>query len=173
MDNTPERAHTLPRMASKLPPEGEGDGEGVQTSDGADQLDEEGSPDSMSSNEDVSSNSNSDEDLLSKTKRVIRRTVSEPAMAHADDVMMTSPTRKPRARTFAERQAADTVRSPTRIVEDRENEDDGIWVHSKDGGDNGEVLQQEAEVSESMSECLNPDTVVISEPSASEGEQFS
>jgi hypothetical protein len=59
--------------------------EGMQPSDVANQWEEEETLDSVSSGEDVSSTSNSDEDSP-KIRLKIRRTVSEPVMMRADDV---------------------------------------------------------------------------------------
>ncbi len=149
--------------------------EGMQPSDVPNQWEEEETLDSVSSGEDVSSTSNSDEDSP-KIRLKIRRTVSEPVMMRADDVMVTSPTRKPRARTFAER-------SPTRITEDLEHEDVGVWMPSKD--EEVEVLQEETqaevshqdttEISELMTECSIEEATLVSEgqKSSSEGEHFS
>ena len=172
VDSTTEHAHTLPRMASN---EAKEESKGIQPSDVANQWEEEETLDSVSSSEDVSSTSNSDEESP-KIRLKIRRTVSEPVMMRADDVMMTSPTRKPRARTFAER-------SPTRITEDLEHEDVGVWMPSKDEevevlqeGTQAEVLHQDTtEISELMTECSIEEATVVSEgqKSASEGEHFS
>ena len=159
VDSTPEHAHTLPRAANDMLCQGED-----EPSDARETWNEDEDQDLMSSDEDISSNSNSDEDQQSKTRLKIRRTVSEPAMARADDVMMTSPTRKPRARTFAERQASENASSPTRITEDIEGEDDGITL-SKDHEEQQDVVPEDemAAVSESKSECLKPESAVADE----------
>ena len=149
VDNAPEHAHTLPRMGGEIPLE-ERD-EGMEPYDVTNRF-EEGYPlDLVSSCEDISSTSNSDEESPSKAKSKIRRTVSEPVMMRADDVMMTSPTRESRARTF-------TGLSSTRISEDQED-GDGVWMKSKDEPG---VVHMEREVShedlvehaESKTECL-------------------
>lgn len=128
-------------MSNQIPPEGNGEGE-------------DDTLDSSSSNEDTSS-SNSDEEPPSTNGRKIRRTVSEPTMMRADDVMMMSPTRKLRVRTFVE-----GGQSPTRIPEDLEADDsDAIWIDGKETGDDkdasGETL--EARISGSVPDCLRPE----------------
>lgn len=173
VDGASERSQTLPRMGNEVPSVGERDG--VPPSEGTEDWNEGQSPESISSSEDISSNSNSDEDQPSKIRLKIRRTVSEPAMVHMEELKMTSPTQKPRARTFVERQGADAARSPTKITEDLENEDDGIWVQEKDEGDGLDVSEEaNIELSESTSECVNPDSedVAHREPIASDGEHF-
>ena len=147
-------AHTLPRIGNEVPQEDRG--EGVEPSD-------EG--ETFSSSEDISTSSNSDEESPSKARQKIRRTVSEPAMTRADDVMMMSPTRKSRARTFAEP-------SSTRIAEDLEKDDDGVWMKSEDVAD---VVPTESEVSQedpaepAMTECL---VVESAETDVSKGGHF-
>lgn len=170
MDGPTKRAQTLPRMSSDSSSAGKRDG--VPLSEAKEDWNEGQSPESISSGEDISSNSNSDEDQPLNMKLKIRRTVSEPVMVHMDELKMTSPTQKPRAKTFVEPQGADAVRSPTRIVEDLENEDDGIWMQDKDGGD-GVNVAHDVELSESMSECVNTGSkdVAHGEPIACDGEK--
>ena len=173
VDCPTERAQTLPRISSDSSSAGKRDG--VPLSEAKEDRDEGQSPESISSGEDISSNSNSDEDQPLNIK--LRRTVSEPVMVHMDELKMTSPTQKPRAKTFVERQGADAVRSPTRIVEDLENEDDGIWMQDKDkdkdkDGEDGVDVAREVELSESMSECVKMSKdVAHGEPNACDGEK--
>ena len=151
VDNAPEHAHTLPRMGGEIPLEDRD--EGMESCDVTNRW-KEGDPlDLVSSCEDISSNS--DEESPSNAKLKIRRTVSEPVMMRADDVMMMSPTRESRARTFTEP-------SSTRIAEDQEDEDDdddGVWMKSEDVADivhkEGEMSHEDlVEPAEPMTECL-------------------
>ena len=171
MDGASERAQTMPRIANKVSPVDEQGG--VSPSEGREDWNEGQSPESISSSEDISSNSNSDEEHSLKMRGKIRRTVSEPVMLRMNELKMTSPTQKPRARTFVERQAVDAVRSPTKIAEDLENEDDGIWMQDTSEGDGVDVSEEaNVELSESMSECVNPESedVAYAEPITSDGE---
>ena len=170
VDSPTERAQTLPRMCSDSSSAGKRDWV-KEDSEAKEDRDEGQSPESISSGEDISSNSNSDEDQPLNIKLKIRRSVSEPVMVHMDELKMTSPTQKARSKTFVERQGADAVRSPTRIVEDLENEDDGIWMQDKDGGDGVDVAR-EVELSESMSECVKKSKDgAHGEPNACDGEK--
>lgn len=157
-DSRLEHAHTIPRMACEVPVE---ECTGVQSLGIAGHLNgEEGILDSNSSNEDVSSNSNSDDDhSLNSELKFLRRSVSEPVMVHGSDVTMMSPNRKPRARTFSQRQAVDDVGSPARIREDLALENSGIWMQAEKSGEVSGV-----ETSESTSECLNAVSISGLEP---------
>ncbi|XP_046840243.1 protein phosphatase Slingshot homolog isoform X2 [Xenia sp. Carnegie-2017] len=111
VDNTPEHAHTLPKMRNQNMTV-----ESVQCTE--ENSAETETVDSVSSSEDISSNS--DEDLSCIERLKIRRTVSEPVMAHPDEAMTISPTRKSRAKTFVEQEAADMSSSTSQIFEDLE-----------------------------------------------------